>query len=111
MKLKFVDTATENEPKFKVGDIIALKKEDYGFRTGETSYYFLGLYNDLYYYLVNIETGEMVTVDAPETTGITKKTLAHIIEQNDGKVYNGDKAKLVIEEIKTHKCIISNINI
>lgn len=103
MKLKFVDTAPKIKPKFKVGDIIALNKEDYGFKTGKTSYYFLGLYNDDYYYLVNIETGEMVTVDAPETTDITKKTLAHIIEQYDGKVYNGDKAKLVIEDIKTHK--------
>lgn len=103
MKLKFVDTTPKIKPKFKVGDIIALKEENYGFRTGETSYYLLGFYNDDYYYLVNIETGEMVTVDAPEITTISKKTLAHLIEQYDGKVYNGDKAKLVVEDIKTHK--------
>ena len=103
MKLKFVATEPKTKPKFKVGDIIALKDEAYDFKTVKTNYYFLGFYNDLYYYLVNIETGEMVTVDAPEITEISKETLAHIIKQYDGKVYNGDKAKLVIEEIKTNK--------
>lgn len=103
MKLKFVDTTPKIKPKFKVGDIIALKEEDYGFRTGKTKYYFLGLYNDDYYYLVNIETGEMVTVGAPEITEISKETLTSMIEHYGGKVYNGDKAKLIIEEIKTHK--------
>lgn len=103
MKLKFVDTTPKIKPSFKVGDIIALKEEDYGFRTGETSYYLLGFYNDDYYYLVNIETGEMVMIGAPELTGINKETLAYMIEHYDGKVYNGDKAKLVIEDIKTHK--------
>lgn len=103
MKLKFVDTTPKTTPKFKVGDIIALKEEDYGFKTGKTSYYLLGFYNDDYYYLVNIETGEMVTVGSPEITTISKETLAYMIEHYDGKVYNGDKAKLVIEDIKTHK--------
>lgn len=103
MKLKFVDTTPRIKPKFKVGDIIALNKEDYGFRTGETSYYLLGFYNDDYYYLVNIETGEMVMVGAPEITEVSKETLTSMIKQYDGKVYNGDKAKLVIEDIKTHK--------
>ena len=103
MKLKFVDTKPKIKPKFKVGDIIALKEEDYGFKTGKTKYYLLGLYNDDYYYLVNIETGEMVTVGAPDITDISKETLTSMIKHYDGKVYNGDKAKLVIEEIRTHK--------
>ena len=103
MKLKFVDTKPKIKPKFKVGDIIALKEEDYGFKTGKTKYYLLGLYNDDYYYLVNIETGEMVTVGAPDITDISKETLTSMIKQYDGKVYNGDKTKLIIEEIKTHK--------
>lgn len=103
MKLKFVDTRPKIKPKFKVGDIIALKEEDCGFKTGKTKYYLLGLYNDDYYYLVNIETGEMVTVGAPDITDISKETLTSMIKQYDGKVYNGDKTKLIIEEIKTHK--------
>ena len=103
MKFKFVDTTPKIKPKFKVGDIIALKEEDYGFRTGETSYYLLGFYNDDYYYLVNIETGEMVMVGAPEITYLSKETLTSMIEHYDGKVYNGDKAKLVIEDIKTNE--------
>lgn len=103
MKFKFVDTKPKIKPKFKVGDIIALKEEDYSFRTGETSYYLLGLYNDDYYYLVNIETGEMVTVGAPDITGISKETLTSMIEQYDGKVYSGDKTKLVVEDIKTNE--------
>ena len=103
MKLKFVDTTPKIKPKFKVGDIIALKEGDYGFRTGKTKYYLLGLYNDDYYYLVNIETGEMVTVGAPEITEVSKENLTSMIEYYDGKVYNGDKAKLIVEDIKTHK--------
>lgn len=103
MKFKFVDTTPKIKPKFKVGDIIALNKEDYGFKTGETSYYLLGLYNDDYYYLVNIETGEMVMVGAPEITYLSKEALASMIKQYDGKVYNGDKAKLVVEDIKTNE--------
>ena len=103
MKLKFVDTKPKINPKFKVGDIIALKEENCGFKTGKTKYYLLGLYNDDYYYLVNIETGEMVTVGAPDITCISKETLAHLIKQYDGKVYSGDKAKLVVEDIKTNE--------
>lgn len=104
MKFKFVDTTPKIKPKFKVGDIIALKEGDYGFRTGKTKYYLLGKCTPTHYCLIDIKTGELYMYqDYIPIRCLSKAELMDLIECYDGKVYKGDKAKLSLEETKTNK--------
>lgn len=101
MKVEFIDNKDKVIPKFKVGDILALKVECDGSRTDGTRYYLPVFYNDLYFYLSNIETGILFENSKKAYRGpteFTKEELADLIENYDGVLYSGDKVKLVIEK-------------
>lgn len=102
MKIEFVDNKDKPVSKFKAGDILALKEEYNGLKTGRTNYYLLGFYIDQYY-LNDIETGtfaEDYTKDCLGTIEYSKEELTDVIERCDGVIYSGDKVKLVIEKNK-----------
>lgn len=108
-----IETKNKTEVSFKEGDIVALKVDSNFDKTTETNYYLVGMHDvedhDLYnydydYYLTDIKTGVMAIVTG---YGISKgmrffdrDTLARVIWILEGKVYSGDKAKLILKETK-----------
>ena len=104
MEIEFMYHKDNTKPSFKEGDIIALKVNSDGIKTNLTNYYLLGKYNTTYYCLIDIKTGEMYMYqDYSSKRCLSKTELMDLIACYDGKVYKGDKAKLVIEDIKTNK--------
>lgn len=106
-----IETKNKTEVSFKEGDIVALKVDSNFDKTTETNYYLVGLRDvedrELYdydydYYLTDIKTGVMVKI----VTGckgmrfFDRDTLARVIWILEGKVYSGDKAKLILKETK-----------
>lgn len=101
MEIEFMYHKDNTKPEFKEGDIIALKVDCDGIETNITNYYLIGLYNDHYYCLIDIKTGEMYMYqDYSSTRYLSKADLMDLIERCDGKVYKGSKAKLSLEENK-----------
>lgn len=101
MDIEFVDNKDKTKPKFKEGDIIAIKIDRNGIKTDKTNYYLIGKYNANYYCLINIKTGEMYMYQNIDTTQyLNKEELNTLIYHHDGKVYNGNKARLLIEKIQ-----------
>lgn len=106
-----IETKSKTEVSFKEGDIVALKVDSNFDKTTETNYYLVGLHDvedrDLYdydydYYLTDIKTGVMVKI-ATGYNGMRffdRDTLARVIWILEGKVYSGDKAKLILKETK-----------
>lgn len=104
MEIEFMYHKDNTKPSFKEGDIIALKVNIDGTKTNITNYYLLGKCTPTHYCLIDIKTGELYMYqDYIPIRCLSKAELMDLIECYDGKVYKGDKAKLVIEEIKTHK--------
>lgn len=104
MKMEIEPIPVTTKDKIVAGNIVELQVDSKGNKTEKPIYYLIGYSEESdCYYLVNIETGEMVMVGAPEITYLSKETLTSMIEHYDGKVYNGDKAKLVVEDIKTNE--------
>lgn len=108
-----IETKDKTEVSFKVGDIVALKVDSNFNKTTETNYYLVGMHDvedrDLYgydydYYLTDIKTGVMVKMIVgygfSDSRFFSRKDLARIIWIFDGKVYSGDKARLILEETK-----------
>ena len=98
-------TKDKTEVSFKAGDIIALKADSNFNKTTETNFYLIGLSNvedcdD--YYLTDIKTGVTAKITLNNSLSykrfFNKEDLATIIRVYDGKVYQGDKAKLILEE-------------
>ena len=113
MKSEVTNNKVNVQPSFKAGDVIALKVPYEGSRISVTEYYFIGSCSDLYcYYLFNIDTGGMVIINdnGKEDITISKEIIAALIKHNHGKVYSGNKAKLIIEEIKINNQFIPNIS-
>ena len=106
-----IKTKNKTEVSFKEGDIVALKVDSNFDKTTETNYYLVGLHDvedrELYgydydYYLTDIKTGVMVKI-ATGYKGMRffdRDTLARVIWILEGKVYSGDKAKLILKETK-----------
>lgn len=105
-----IKVKTRNKKDFKAGDIVTLKEERNYYRTGKTNYYLVGLLDDGLYCLININTGKI-----GETLGGSSRYIEHwdfdnsidyynkedlitLIKRHDGKVYSGDKAKLLLEK-------------
>lgn len=113
MKSEVTNNKVNVQPSFKAGDVIALKVPYEDSRVSVTEYYFIGSCSDLYcYYLFNIDTGGMVIINdnGKKDITISKEIIAALIKHNHGKVYSGNKAKLIIEEIKINKQFIPNIS-
>lgn len=113
MKFEVTNNKVNVQPSFKAGDVIALKVPYEDSRISVTKYYFIGSCIDLYcYYLFNIDTGGMVIINdnGKKDITISKEIIAALIKHNHGKVYSGNKAKLIIEEIKINKQFIPNIS-
>lgn len=106
-----IETKNKTEVSIKEGDIVALKVDSNFNKTKETNYYLVGLRDfedrELYdydydYYLTDIKTGLMAKI----VTGckgmrfFERDTLARAIWILEGKVYSGDKAKLILKETK-----------
>ena len=113
MKSEVTNNKVNVQPSFKAGDVIALKVPYEDSRISVTEYYFIGSCSDLYcYYLFNIDTGGIVIINdnGKKDITISKEIIAALIKHNHGKVYSGNKAKLIIEEIKINKQFIPNIS-
>lgn len=113
MKSEVTNNKINVQPSFKAGDVIALKVPYEDSRISVTEYYFIGSCSDLYcYYLFNIDTGGIVIINdnGKKDITISKEIIAALIKHNHGKVYSGNKAKLIIEEIKINKQFIPNIS-
>lgn len=106
-----IETKNKTEVSFKEGDIVALKVDSNFDKTTETNYYLVGLHDvedhDLYdyaydYYLTDIKTGVMVKIatGCKDMRFFSRDTLARVIWILEGKVYSGDKAKLILKETK-----------
>lgn len=96
MKVEFIANKDKNKPKFKVGDIVAIKEEHNGLKTGKTKYYLLGITNSYYYCLINVKTGEIDDITNHHT--LDYEDLTELIKHYNGRVYSGDKVKLVIDK-------------
>lgn len=88
-----VEVKNDKETKFKPGDIVALKNHS----TKKEEYY-LVTYNDHFCSLANVENGQLFKKD--ELFRDSYSSIAafdDLIKKEDGKVYSGDKAKLILK--------------
>lgn len=112
MKIGFKN---KDKSSFKAGDIVALKEEyNDGSRTGKLRYYIIGLLDSGFYCLINVKTGQIGEalavngscrhIDVWDITNLVEyyneENLTDLIEHYDGKIYSGDKAKLILEKNK-----------
>lgn len=88
-----MEIEAENNKKIKAkpGDIVALESNHFNNWTGITEYY-LVIYNNYRYYLVNIETGEIFMNTYPSLNKIND-----LVRMDEGHVYSGNSAKLILK--------------
>lgn len=93
-----IETKNNTEVSFTEGDIVALKVDCDGSKTDIENYYLIVEYNTTYDCLVDIKRGEMYMYQNYSSTRyLNRADLMDLIERYDGKVYKGDKAKLILK--------------
>lgn len=90
-----IETKNKTEVSFKEGDIVALKVDSNFKRTKEPHYYLLGLCANGYR-LTDIKTGALSRYAKDNSDYFGSASLKFLLNIYDGKIYSGDKAKLII---------------
>lgn len=82
-----IEVKNDKETKVKLGSIVAMKE----LATSKTVYY-LVISNYYFCYLANIENGQIL-----KKCYTNMGALGNFINESGGKVYSGDKSKLILK--------------